>query len=141
MQQIISKSQSASNQSSSKIEINFRQQQMDCYVQFKRFNVIVAHRRFSKTVLAVLWLILKAIQCDKPRPQVHYFAPSYAQAKRVAWNYVKDFTRTLGGTTYNEQELKATLINGATIQLGSGDNPDASRGIYSDAVVLDEVAQ
>lgn len=135
--QVISLSPSSNNE----IDIVLRKHQLEVYNNFKRFNVLICHRRFGKTVLAIVWLMIKALQCPHNRPQVHYFAPSYAQAKRVAWNYLKDFCSTLEGTTFNEAELKATLPNGATISLGSADNPDSSRGIYSDACVLDEPAQ
>lgn len=134
---VISQSQSAKNE----LDIVLREHQYAVFSDFKRFNILVAHRRFGKTVLAIVWLLIKALECPHNRPQVHYFAPSYAQAKRVAWNYLKDFCSTIEGTVFNESELKAILPTGATIQLGSADNPDASRGIYSDACVLDEPAQ
>lgn len=119
----------------------FRQHQRQVFESLGRFNVLVAHRRFGKTVLAISTLIHKAIDCKRPRPQVHYFCPTYAQAKRVAWQYVKDMTSAIPGTVHNEADLKATLLTGAVIQLGSADNPDSNRGIYSDWVVLDEPAQ
>jgi hypothetical protein len=71
---------------------------------------------------------------------VHYYAPSYTQAKRVAWEYVLGYLAGTG-TVFNQAELKATMPNGVSLQLGSADNPDSSRGIYSDYVVLDEPAQ
>jgi hypothetical protein len=92
-------------------------------------------------VLAVWVLIHKALTCPLHRPQVFYYSPTYSQSKRVAWQYVKDFTQALPGVEYNESELKVTLHNGGIIQLGSADNPDASRGLYADFVVLDEPAQ
>ena len=94
----------------------------------------------GKTVFAVIVLILKALECKHTRPQCHYYAPSYSQAKKVAWSYLKEYTEGLHAV-YNESELKCTLPTGAVIQLGSAENPDASRGIYSDFVVLDEPAQ
>ena len=132
-------SQSQSNKS--ELIISLREHQLSVYNNLQRFNILIAHRRFGKTVLAIIWLLLKALQCPHNRPQVHYFAPTYSQAKRVAWAYLKDFCATIEGTVFNEAELKAVLPTGATIQLGSADNPDASRGIYSDACVLDEPAQ
>jgi phage terminase large subunit len=120
---------------------NFRPHQLEVIHSLQRFNVLLAHRRFGKTVLAIATLIFKALECDRPRPQVHYFCPTYAQAKRVAWGYVREMGSQIPGVQFNEAELKATLPNGAIIQLGSADSPDASRGLFSDWVVLDEPAQ
>ena len=122
------------------MELILRSEQSHVFRSLKRFNVLLAHRRFGKTVLAIGILIYKAQACKAHRPTVHYYAPSYAQAKKVAWAYLQDFTQGTGAK-YNESELKCTLPTGAVIQLGSADNPDASRGIYSDFVVLDEPAQ
>lgn len=121
--------------------VHFRPHQLEVFRKLQRFNVLLAHRRFGKTVLAIVTLVLKALECQGTLPQVHYYCPTYGQAKKVAWAYLKEFTRALPGTKYHESELKATLITGAVIQLGSAENPDASRGIYSDFVVLDEPAQ
>lgn len=123
------------------VQVHFRPHQLQVYQDLRRFNVLLAHRRFGKTVLAIVTLILKALECRSSMPQVHYYCPTYSQAKRVAWSYLKEFSRELPGTKYHESELKATLKTGAVIQLGSAENPDASRGIYSDFVVLDEPAQ
>ena len=119
------------------IEFGFRPQQMEVYNNLKRFNVLLAHRRMGKTVFALMLLVLKALECKHKNPVVHYYCPTYSQAKKVAWSYLKQFTFEMGAE-YNEAELKCTLPTGAVIQLGSADNPDNSRGIYSDFCVLDE---
>lgn len=123
------------------IPVELRKHQLEVLKQIKRFNVLLAHRRFGKTTFATYLLLIKALQCPHPRPQVHYFAPSYSQAKRVAWAQVKEITKDIPGVQFNEGDLKVTLPNRGIIQLGSADNPDASRGIYSDYVILDEPAQ
>ena len=125
------------------MELILRNQQTEVFDSLQRFNVLLAHRRFGKTVLAVAILLHIAQMKQQQglrRPQVHYYAPSYPQAKRVAWPYVKDFLHGCGAQ-FNESELKAELPGGAILQLGSGENPDSSRGIYSDYVVLDEPSQ
>lgn len=104
-----------------------------------RFVVVVAHRRFGKTVLAVNHLIRAALTCTRERPRVAYVAPTYRQAKAIAWDYLRQFTDPIPGVAYNETELRADLPNGGQVRLYGADNPDALRGIYLDAVVLDEV--
>jgi hypothetical protein len=105
-----------------------------------RFAVVVCHRRFGKTVLAINELIKRAMTCTRERPRVAYIAPTYRQAKLISWDYAKDFTRVIPGVTFNEAELRIDFPGGARLQLLGADNADSLRGIYLDAVVLDEYA-
>lgn len=106
----------------------------------KRWRIIVAHRRAGKTVACVNELIRAALTCPHPEPRVAYVAPLFKQAKDVAWSYLKEFTRDIPGRTVNESELRVDLPNGGRVRLYGADNPDALRGLYLDAVVLDEFA-
>jgi len=106
-------------------------------IDASRFTVVVAHRRMGKTVSAINHLIKAAIECDKPNPRFAYIAPTYGQAKRVAWDYLQEYTRPLGAT-YNVSELRADFW-GRRISLYGSDNPDSLRGQYFDGVVIDEV--
>ena len=56
-----------------------------------RWGVIVCHRRMGKTVMAINHLLRAAVLCDKPNPRYAYLAPTYRQAKAVAWDYLKQF--------------------------------------------------
>lgn len=105
-----------------------------------RFLVLVWHRRAGKTVFAVVELILAALVCALARPRYGYIAPLLKQAKAIAWDYLKFFTRAIPGCVYNESELSCTLPNGAVIRLFGADNPDSFRGLYFDGVVVDEPA-
>ena len=102
-----------------------------------RFVVVVAHRRMGKTVAALNQLIHNALQCDKQEPRFAYIAPTYGQAKRVAWDYLCHFTRPLEAQA-NISELKVDFY-GRRIQLYGSDNPDSLRGQYFDGVILDEI--
>ena len=102
-----------------------------------RFCVVVAHRRMGKTVAAINHLIKSAIECDKDEPRFAYIAPTYGQAKRVAWDYLTKFTRPLNAT-HNISELRADFW-GRRISLYGSDNPDSLRGQYFDGVILDEI--
>ncbi len=113
-------------------------------MEVTRYCVLVAHRRFGKTVLAVNHLIKMAIKCALPDGHFGYVAPLRHQAKTIAWKYLKHFTSGLPGVSINESELSATIPargGRAVIRLFGADNPDALRGAYFDGVVLDEVAQ
>lgn len=106
-----------------------------------RFAVLVAHRRFGKTVLAVNHLIKAALRCGRQRGSFAYVAPYRNQAKAVAWDYLKHFSSPLPGRIVNESDLYIRLPNGAQIRIFGADNADALRGLYFDGAVLDEVAQ
>lgn len=100
----------------------------------------MAHRRAGKTVAAINELIKAALTCDRPEPRFAYLAPYYAQAKDVAWGYLKRYTAPIPGVTTNESELRVDLPNGGRVRLYGADNYDRLRGIYLDGVVLDEYA-
>lgn len=106
----------------------------------KRFNVIVAHRRFGKTVWCIAELIEAAMRNKLPAPRYAYIAPLLKQAKGIAWDYLKRYTEPIPGRTVNEAELRIDFL-GRRITVYGADNPDALRGYYLDGVVLDEPAQ
>ena len=104
-----------------------------------RWGAVVCHRRFGKTVWAVNHLQRGAMTCAKERPRFAYLAPTYTQAKAVAWDYVKHFSAPVGGRAVNESELRVDFgQNHSQIRLFGSDNPDSLRGLYFDGVVLDE---
>ena len=109
----------------------------------KRWAVVIAHRRAGKTVAMCADLVVGAMESDLPKPQFAYLAPFREQAKKVAWNYLKELTKPLQSKPPNESELKITIKNGfgneSTIYVGGADLPDNYRGMYFDGVVLDEV--
>lgn len=117
-----------------------RAQQVEIHRQLKRFNALVCHRRFGKTVMCVNQLISSALKCKNPSPRFAYIAPLMKQAKAVAWDYLLQYTEPFR-VDANISELRVDLINGARITLYGADNPDSLRGIYLDGVVLDEFAQ
>jgi hypothetical protein len=91
----------------------------------------------GKTVSAINHLIKAAIECDKPNPRFAYIAPTYSQAKRVAWDYLLEYTRPLNATA-NIAELRVDFWR-RRVSLYGSDNPDSLRGQYFDGVVIDEV--
>ena len=109
-----------------------------------RFSVLVAHRRFGKTVLVVNHLLKCALMGTKADGHFAYIAPFRNQAKDVAWAYLKRYSAPIPGRKINEGELCIQIPaagGSAKIRIFGADNPDALRGLYFDGVVLDEVAQ
>ena len=84
-----------------------REQQLKIHqlIDDKRFTVVVAHRRMGKTVSAINHLIKAAVLNTQEAPRYAYIAPTYGQAKRVAWDYLQKFTLPLDGTS-NISELR-----------------------------------
>lgn len=127
-----------------KIQIPYKprsgQAQLHTELAKHRWAVVVCHRRWGKTVMAINHLLRDAIMCQRERPRFHYISPTYRQAKMISWDYVKEFAGKIPGVKFNETELRCDLPNGARITLLGGDDPSRLRGIYSDGVVMDEVA-
>lgn len=104
-----------------------------------RWKVIVAGRRFGKTHLAIRELCRHARHPDK---EVWYVAPTYRQAKLIAWKKLKQKMIDLRwAKKINESELTIHLKNGSTIALKGADNADNLRGVGLDFLVLDEFAE
>ena len=121
-----------------KIPYKPRALQAEMHSSLKRWNVLVMHRRFGKTVFAVNHLIKHALTCELPRPRVAFIAPTFTQAKRIAWDYVKYYASVIPGVSFNETELRVDFPNGGRVMLLSAENPDALRGIYLDMAIFDE---
>jgi hypothetical protein len=74
------------------------------------------------------------------RPQFAYIGPTYAQAKKIAWKYLKDYSNPFLLKPPLESDLIITLKNEATIMCLGADKPDSLRGMYLDGAVMDEYA-
>lgn len=124
-----------------KINLHFRARpQFLAYLQRKqRWACVVAHRRAGKTVACIMDLIAAAAQHKGREPRFGYVAPTFAQAKDVAWSYLKEYTAEIPGIEKSESELAVTLPhNGARIRLYGAENSNRLRGIYLDGVIIDE---
>ncbi len=104
----------------------------------ERFVVIVAHRRAGKTVATINDLVERALQTVKEDAQYGYVCPTFSQAKKVAWKYLKAAVAPIPGIKINESECSVVLPNRSQITLFGADNPDSLRGLYFDGIVLDE---
>ncbi len=128
-----------------KIQIPYTPRKHQAYIHQEldkhRYAVLCCHRRFGKTVMVLNHLIRAALTNTNHNPRYAYIAPTYKQAKSIAWDYLKFYTKNIPGTKWNESELRCDLVNGARITLLSSENFDSIRGIYLDACAIDEVAQ
>jgi hypothetical protein len=105
----------------------------------ERWSCIVAHRRAGKTVACIMDLVIRAIECDAREPRFAYIAPTYGQAKDVAWSYLKEYTQAIPGMKVSESELSVTFPhNDARIRLYGAENYDRLRGLYLDGAIIDE---
>lgn len=123
-----------------------RDLQQKLHNSFKRFNVVVLHRRAGKTVMCINEMIDRALRNPLKNPVYAYLAPFYGQSKRNAWVYLKDYTKNITGYTANEAELRIDISRPSQgdhirIQLLGAENPAALRGIYLDGCILDEYAE
>src|SRR5215471_16553969 len=112
--------------------------QQELHRRRKRFTVIVAHRRFGKTMFGIAKLIRAATKTGRAAARYAYLAPFQRQAKAVVWDMLKHQARAFRQVRANETELRCDFENGARISLYGADDPDSRRGIYLDGVVLDE---
>jgi len=105
-----------------------------------RWACVVAHRRSGKTFALINDLILAALECVLPHPRLVFAAPTYAQAQRIAWDYLKRQSVPFQEKRPNETDLSVQLLGDRRIYLIGTDNPDSIRGLYLDGAVLDEFA-
>ena len=124
-----------------KVNLHFkaRDQFLPYLNRTERWACVVAHRRAGKTVACIMDLIAAAVGHEGREPRFAYVAPTFAQAKDVAWSYLKEYTTKIPGVEISESELAATFPhNGARIRLYGASNPDRLRGVPFDGVVIDE---
>ena len=128
-----------------KIQIPYTPRKVQHYIHQEidkhRYSLLCLHRRCGKTTLCLNHLIKAALTNKNHNPRYAYIAPTYKQAKSIAFDFLKFYTKNIPGTKYNESELRCDFINGARITLLSSENPDSIRGIYLDGCIIDEAAQ
>lgn len=119
------------------LNLDLHTNQFKIHKDKSRFRVLVAGRRFGKTTLAIDELIENALQSKHP---CWYIAPTYKQAKMIAWEMLLHKLPRELIESKNEVELTVKMIVGAPICLKGADNEDSLRGAGLAFVVLDEYA-
>lgn len=102
-----------------------------------RFRVICCGRRFGKTTLAIDEI--KACAALRAGSRVAYIAPTFQQARDIAWQQLKADCKS-AAEHINETRLEIKLVNGSLIILRGWESIETLRGQKFDLVVLDEVA-
>jgi len=82
--------------------IRLKGPQRQVFLSPHRFRLLVAGRRFGKTYLANVELFRAA---SGPGRNAWYVAPTYRQAKRIAWKPLKQMTKPYWASTPNETDL------------------------------------
>ncbi len=103
-----------------------------------RFRMLAAGRRFGKTHLSLVQLIVWA--AAKSGSLNWYLAPTYRAAKSIAWRQLKAMVPRELFAEKNEVDLSIELVNGSRIELKGGDRYDSLRGNSLSNVILDEAA-
>ena len=109
-----------------------------------RYKVIVAGRRWGKTHLSLFDSLINESYgvWKKHKAKTWFVAPTYRQAKNIAWNILKEivFEYPEYIKQKNESTLSIEFVNGSILELKGADNEDSLRGVGLDHIVLDEFA-
>ena len=112
----------------------------DCQYQVfqdrARYRVLIAGRRFGKTHLACIELLMAA--AETPGCDVWYLGPTLKQSKRGAWRKFKNLVPRELIANRNESDLFIELVNGSRITVLGRNDPDNLRGEGLRRVVNDE---
>ncbi len=128
-------------------ELNFKLHaaQMQIFKSMKRFIIVAAGRRFGKSYLSAIKLLIEGLMNENEygynlsNKEVYYVAPTFEQGKRIMWNLLKELGRDVISTTH-ENTATLTLVNGRRISIKGSDRPDTLRGVGLSFVVMDEYA-
>lgn len=137
-----------------KLQIPYKPQkhQLSVHDDPHRFRVVAAGRQCGKTTLALAEVSRAAIL--NPKGRSWYVAPTYRQAKSIAWDDAEDgiFGEFVEGPHAGKRkflpesriervyrsELKIILKNGHVIEFKGAENKDKLRGAKLHFLVLDE---
>jgi len=121
------------------LNFNLHAKQMEVYSSPARFKVVAAGRRFGKSYLATVTLLLAALSAPMKSAKVWYIAPTYGQAEDIMWDMLFEIAGDLIVASW-KNKLTVELVNGQKITLKGADKPDTLVGSGLWHVVLDEFA-
>ncbi len=105
----------------------------------KRFNYLPCGRQSGKTELAMRKLVMNlSIRKDWSDPRYFYAAPTFTQAKRVAWQRLLNLIPPRWIADISISELLIKLIFGSELYLFGLDKPQRIEGLIIDGGIIDE---
>ncbi len=102
-----------------------------------RFKVIVAGRRWGKTVLSLMYLLKDEF---KPGERRWFITPTYRQGKMIVFPVLRQMFNGFSGAKLNESEMSVVFENGAELAVKGADNEHNLRGVELTKAVMDEMA-
>ena len=102
-----------------------------------RFKVIVAGRRWGKTILSLMYLLKDAFQ---PNERRWFITPTYRQGKMIVFPVLRQMFNSFADAKLNESEMSVTFGNGAELAVKGADNENNLRGVELTKCVMDEMA-
>lgn len=118
------------------MELQLHPAQRTVALDLHRFRVLVCGRRWGKTTLAIDQMKARAAI---PNSRIAYVAPTYQQARDIAWSQLKNECRS-AADSINESRLEIRLVNGSLIMLRGWEAIETLRGQFFHLIILDEVA-
>ena len=102
-----------------------------------RFKVIVAGRRWGKTILSLMYLLKDPFM---PMERRWFITPTYRQGKMIVFPLLRQMFVGFVGAKLNESEMSVVFENGAELSVKGADNEHNLRGVELTKVVMDEMA-
>ena len=102
-----------------------------------RFKVIVAGRRWGKTILSLMYLLKDEF---KPNERRWFITPTYRQGKMIVFPVLRQMFSGFDNAKLNESEMSVVFSNGAELAVKGADNEHNLRGVELTKCVMDEMA-
>ena len=117
-------------------DLSLHRRQKEIFDDPTRRRVVVAGRRFGKTILCKAEILRAA---SNPNWNVWYVAPTYRMAKQIMWRELIQTIPRKWIKSANSTTMDIELLNGSVIGLRGADKPDSLRGVEVNFLVMDEM--
>ena len=127
------------------INVDLHDAQAEIFLSKARFKVVAAGRRFGKSYLSAICLLIEALKDENEEgrsladKRVFYVAPTFDQGKRIIWDLLLDLGKDVIASVVQNQGI-ITMTNGRRIEIKGADRPDTLRGVGLSYLVMDEYA-